>query len=145
VRKLLCFLALGMLIAIGCETNQEAAHVDNNAQRVAEDDKAETAEVVIALDKVPAKVMAAGEKAVPGIVFTRVERELEKGVWVYDMEGTANGVAYEVEVTADGKVLEIEEEDDDDDDDDDDEHEDDDDDEHEDEDDDDDEHEDDDD
>lgn len=133
MRKMLCFLALGMLIAIGCETNQEAARTDTkDAQRVAEPEKAE---MVIPLDTVPATVMKAGEKAVPGIVFTRVEREYEDGVWVYDMEGTAKGVAYEIEVTADGKVLEIEEEDDDeddddeDDDDDDDEHEDDDDDE----------------
>jgi uncharacterized membrane protein YkoI len=131
VRNLLYFLALGLLVAVGCETNQGAASVDtDDTKRVATDDKAETAEMVIALDMVPAKVMSAGEKAVPGIVFTRVERELENGVWVYDMEGTAKGVRYEIEVTADGKVLEIEEEDDDegdDDDDDDDEHEDDDD------------------
>jgi hypothetical protein len=129
VRKLLCFLALGMLLATGCESNQEAARTDtDDAHRVAEPEKAE---MVIPLDTVPATVMKAGEKAVPGIVFTRVEREYEDGVWVYDMEGTAKGVAYEIEVTADGKVLEIEEEDDDedDDDDDDDEHEDDDDDE----------------
>lgn len=131
MRKLLCFLALGMLIAVGCETNQEAARTDTgDAQRAAEPEKAE---MVIPLETVPATVMKAGENAVPGIVITRVEREYEDGVWVYDMEGTAKGVAYEIEVTADGKVLEIEEEDDeddedeDDDDDDDDEHDDDDD------------------
>lgn len=94
MRNLLPLLGL-ILLAIGCETNQEAARGD-------------TAEVVVPLEKVPAKVRQAGEQAVPGIVFTRVERELEGGVWVYDLEGTANGVAYEVEVTADGKVLEIE-------------------------------------
>lgn len=86
MRNLLPLLGL-ILLAIGCETNQQ---------------------VVVPLEKVPAKVMQAGEQAVPGIVFTRVEREREGGVWVYDLEGTANGVAYEIEVTADGKVLEIE-------------------------------------
>lgn len=117
MRNLLYFLVIGLLVGIGCETGQHAARVDEGDKELAiEWDSTETGEVVIALDEVPAKVMEAGEKAVPGIVFTRVERELEGGVWVYDMEGTANGVEYEVEVTADGKVLEIEKEGQDDDD-----------------------------
>lgn len=129
MRKLLFFLALGMLIAIGCETDPKAARVDEgDTELVVEGDGTETAEVVITLDEVPNGVMSAAKKAVPGIKFTRVERELEGGIWVYDMEGTANGVAYEIEVAADGTVLEIEKEDgDEEDDDDDDDHDDDDD------------------
>ena len=75
-------------------------------------------EVVVPLSKVPAVVLSAAQKEVPGIVLARAEREVEGGVVVYDLEGkTADGTEYEIEVTAAGKVLEVEEEDDDDDDD----------------------------
>lgn len=77
----------------------------------------EEKEEVVPVDAVPAHVKAAALAAVPGLVVTRAEREVEKGVVIYDLEGAAAGVAYEVEVTADGKVTEIEKDDDDDDDD----------------------------
>jgi hypothetical protein len=77
-------------------------------------------EAEVALDQVPEAVMKAARAAVPGIVIEEAEREVENGVLVYELEGTANGKEYEIEVSADGKVLEIEEDDEDDDDDDDD-------------------------
>ena len=73
-------------------------------------------EVDVALDKVPANVMRAAQGAVEGIVIEEAELEVENGVMVYELEGTADGVSYEIEVDLRGKVLEVESETDDDDD-----------------------------
>ena len=62
----------------------------------------------VALDSVPADVRSAAAGAVAGIVFTKAERETENGATVYSLCGTANGKKYEVEVSAAGKVLEVE-------------------------------------
>jgi hypothetical protein len=56
----------------------------------------------IPLSSVPKKVLDAAKKAVPGIKLTEVEIE------VYELEGILNGKEYEIEVTSDGKVLEVE-------------------------------------
>jgi len=72
----------------------------------------------IALADVPAHVKQAALNAVPGLVLTEAEREIEKGVTIYSLTGTVNGQRHEVEVTADGQVKEIESQADDDDDDD---------------------------
>jgi len=77
---------------------------------------AEEEEVDVPLDQVPQNIKDAALAAVPGIVFTSAERETENGVVTYDLEGSLNGVAHEVEVTAAGVVVEIETGDDDDDD-----------------------------
>ncbi|HET6202919.1 MAG TPA: PepSY domain-containing protein [Planctomycetota bacterium] len=70
----------------------------------------------IALADVPANVKEAAIGAVPGLVLTEAEIEVEDGVTVYSLEGTADGKEYEVEVASDGRVLEVEAEDDEDDD-----------------------------
>src|SRR5262245_49248706 len=62
----------------------------------------------VALDSVPADVRSAAAGAVAGIVFSKAERETENGATVYTLCGTANGKCYEVEVSAAGKVLEVE-------------------------------------
>lgn len=72
----------------------------------------ESDEVRIDLASVPEAAVAGAKSAVPGIAFTRAEKETEGGVLVYCLVGTAGGKTIEVEVTADGKVLEIENEDD---------------------------------
>ena len=72
----------------------------------------------VALDAVPQIVKDAALAAVPGLVLEEAESEVEKGVLVYELEGKVGRVEYEIEVTADGKVLEVEKDDDDDDDDD---------------------------
>ena len=59
----------------------------------------------IGLDKVPAEVKAAAEKAVPGFTATEAEKETKKGVVVYELDGTVNGKKYEVKVDANGAVL----------------------------------------
>lgn len=62
----------------------------------------------IDLNDVPQAAMAAAQAAVQGIEFTSAETEVEKGVTVYSLEGVAGAQEYEVEVTAEGKVLEVE-------------------------------------
>ena len=71
-----------------------------------ENDDGEEEEV--ALGDVPEAVKKAALAAVPGLVLVEAERETEHGSTVYSLEGTAGGEAVEVEVSADGKVLEIE-------------------------------------
>ncbi len=71
----------------------------------------------IALADVPAPAMKAARGAVAGIDITGCEREMEDGVMVYELQGTAGGKEYEVECTADGRVLEVEDADDEEDDD----------------------------
>ena len=73
----------------------------------------------VALSKLPAAVVKAVKKAVPGIKLTEAERETKDSGVVYEVEGKVGEVEYEVKVTEAGKVLKIEKEDDDDDDDDD--------------------------
>lgn len=73
-------------------------------------------EETVALDQVPESVRKAAEAAVPGFAIKSAEKEVENGTTLYCLEGTAGGKPCEVEVTADGKVLEIEDQDDDDDD-----------------------------
>jgi uncharacterized membrane protein YkoI len=70
----------------------------------------------VSLDAVPQHLKDAALAAVPGLVLESAEREVEKGVLIYDLEGKAGGLRYEVEVTAEGKVTEVEKGDDDDDD-----------------------------
>jgi hypothetical protein len=67
----------------------------------------------IAISKVPKKVIAAAQKAVPGIKLTEAEvQKTGKGV-VYEVEGTANGKQYEINVTEGGEVLKVQQDDDD--------------------------------
>ena len=68
------------------------------------------AEEEVPLSGVPANVLAAANSAVPGGEITEVEAEVEDGVVIYDVEKVVDGVEYEIEVTADGKVQEIEKE-----------------------------------
>lgn len=71
----------------------------------------------VPLTDVPAVVLDAAKGAVEGIVLGEAEVETEDGKTVYELEGTANDVEYEIEVAEDGTVLEIEKEGDEEDDD----------------------------
>jgi hypothetical protein len=73
----------------------------------------------IPLSEVPAEALQAAQGAVDGITLTEAEMEEEDGQVVYEIEGTADGKEYCIEVTADGEVLEVELDDEDDEDDDD--------------------------
>ncbi len=61
----------------------------------------------------PDPVLTAANEALPDGEVTGVVEEEENGQLVYEVQKTVNGVNYEIEVTADGEVLEIEEGDDD--------------------------------
>ena len=98
------------LAAAGCEGHSNATTAPLTAAATAH-----SSEEKVPLDAVPKPVVDAALAAVPGLVIEQVERELEKGVLVYDLEGKAGGVRFEVEVTAEGKVLEVERGEDDDD------------------------------
>lgn len=71
----------------------------------------------ITLKQVPAKVMKAAVAAVPGL---KVEEATIEAILIYEVAGDADGKKIEVEVTAEGRVIEVERGDDDGDDDDDD-------------------------
>ena len=64
----------------------------------------------IPLADVPEVVKQAALAAVPGLVLEEATVEEEDGELVYDLEGKVGGKEYELEVSATGKVNEIEEE-----------------------------------
>jgi uncharacterized membrane protein YkoI len=59
---------------------------------------------------VPQEALKAAQGAVAGITITEAETEKEDGETVYIFDGELNGKEYEIEVTPEGKVLEVEEE-----------------------------------
>lgn len=65
-------------------------------------------EQAIALDAVPPAVRAAALARLPGFVLVSAETETEHGRLVYSLEGTVAGERHEIELTADGQVLEVE-------------------------------------
>jgi hypothetical protein len=63
----------------------------------------------IALDQIPASVMAVAQKELPGVKFELAWKFQEQGEDAYEIKGkTAAGKICEVEVSASGKVLEVE-------------------------------------
>ena len=104
-------MAAGVLSA-GCGSTQDVQRgaTGTPTPRVADDDddEGDDDEVEIALDQVPAAIRHAAEEAVPGFVLKSAETETEEGSLHYCLEGTAGGEMVEVEVSTDGKVLEIE-------------------------------------
>ena len=66
----------------------------------------------IPLSEVPAKILEAAEEAVPGIELTEAEIEKSDDGVTYELEGILGEKTYEIEINAEGKVLEVEVEDD---------------------------------
>jgi uncharacterized membrane protein YkoI len=64
----------------------------------------------IPVSQVPKAAMDAAQNAAKGVNLTEAEVENEKGQTVYTLEGKADGKDYKIEVTADGKVLEVKQE-----------------------------------
>lgn len=115
-------LACGLLVAAcsgGAGVNQSIGSVETASSQVAavddEDGDDDENEVRVELSAVPDAVKNAALAALPGLVLTGAERETENGQVVYGLEGTVDGEPWEVEVAADGTVMEIESEGDDDD------------------------------
>lgn len=88
------YVAMGLVLAslVGCAT----------LESMFEDEKE------IPLAQVPDAAIAAAKSAVDGIALKEAEVEDEDGQTVYLLEGVAGGQEYEIEVTAEGKVLEVE-------------------------------------
>ena len=106
---------LGALCAsftVGCSGQELRAQKDSAAGHVAatadDDEDDDGQDVNVALADVPEALKQAALAAVPGLVLTGAEREVEDGATLYSLEGMAGGEAVEVEVRTDGKVLEIE-------------------------------------
>jgi hypothetical protein len=117
MRSFTLFAVLALLAA-GCE-QPGAKEGNGGAAKVADSGSANRAvastagrDEVVAKDQVPATVLKAAQAAVPGFELKRAEKEVEGGTTLYSLEGTANGKSCEIEVTTDGRVLEIEDEDD---------------------------------
>jgi hypothetical protein len=64
----------------------------------------------IAPDKLPKKIKAAVEAKYPGAKVTSAEKEKEGGKVVYDIELKYKGKKYEMDILADGTIIEIEKE-----------------------------------
>jgi len=64
----------------------------------------------ISPDRLPQKVADAVRERFPGSEMASVERETENGRTVYDVELKQKGRKYEMDIEADGNVLEIEKE-----------------------------------
>ena len=69
----------------------------------------ETGSARHSLDEVPKAARAALDAQARGAEITRVERETERGVDVYEGTWTADGRTYEAKVSADGRLIEREE------------------------------------
>lgn len=72
-----------------------------------DDDEGEV-ERAIAVSEVPVLVLRAAEAALPGAAFTDAEEETGASGVSYSLAGTLDGQPIEIEISADGTVLEIE-------------------------------------
>ncbi|HEV2971212.1 MAG TPA: PepSY-like domain-containing protein [Pirellulales bacterium] len=64
----------------------------------------------VPLDKVPEKIIAAVKDRFPNPELTSVEKEIENGISVFDVELKQKGRKYEAEIKEDGTIVEIEKE-----------------------------------
>ena len=82
-------IAVALLATIGCSEKGEN-------------------DVPITLDKVPPSIMKLAEEKLPGVKFDSAYKETKDGKEVYELRGkTKEGKIRDVEVTADGKVLQV--------------------------------------
>jgi len=91
-KKLLIFAVLGAIIGISGPTWADDEDGDLNTD----------------LTELPEVVLAAAEGAKDGITITGFKSETEMGQLIYEVQGTADEMCYEIEVTENGQVLEIE-------------------------------------
>ena len=92
------------------ETAQGTFEVDVDADgNIVEIETASDDERPIAPQDLPAAVLAAVEATVPGGRITESVRESVRGGVIYDVEVDVRGEKYDLEIAADGTVLEVEE------------------------------------
>ncbi len=85
---------------------------DIYSEKSEEDSQEEPEDEQIELDDVPDHVLSAAQDAIEGFILDEAEKELMNGEIVFDLEGEAGGVRYELKIDSDGKVLKIEHDDD---------------------------------
>ena len=90
----------------GARADDEDEAGDDDGDEVG--DEGDDEDQVVALDQVPAVVLAAARAAVPGVVLTSAELEKEDGQFLYSLSGHLGDDRIEIEVATDGRVLEIE-------------------------------------
>jgi uncharacterized membrane protein YkoI len=101
-------LAAGTRASVaGAQSDEDDEAGDEAADDDGEEEE-EGGEWSITMDHVPANVLAAAQAAVPGAEFTSAEFEIENGKVLYSLAGTVGGERVEVELAADGRVLEVE-------------------------------------
>ena len=88
-----------------------AEHDETTGAAGDDDDDHDADEHEIALADVPANVLAAARAALPGATLVEAGVEAEDGVTVYVLDAVRDGVEYEIAVSADGRVLEVEQDD----------------------------------
>lgn len=115
-----CAAALAMLA--GCKNDDDGMARDTSgassdqsvlaAQDMDDDDEGEDdegeIEQEVPLDSVPQAVLDAAKAAAPGLVVEKAFTETENGRLLYEIVGTVDGVRHEVEVDAEGNVVEVE-------------------------------------
>lgn len=65
----------------------------------------------IEVSEVPVAAIDAARGAVDGLAIRSAESKEKDGRTIYELDGSANGVKYEVKVTAGGEILKVETED----------------------------------
>ncbi len=82
---------------------------DPTTAKQAQSSQTQDGDLLIPLDSVPQAAIDAVMAAEPGGTITAAEREIEKGVTVYELHvQRANGSVVEVETDAQGNILETE-------------------------------------
>ncbi len=59
-------------------------------------------------NEVPATVLAAAKAEIPGFVLEEADLQQRGATRFFELQGRANGRPYELDITADGRVLRIE-------------------------------------
>ena len=69
-------------------------------------------DIEIPLSEVPTSIVTIVQNTLPGISLTEAEKEVNKDVVIYELEGKLiDGKEYEIEITESGTILKIELED----------------------------------
>ena len=87
-------IGLALVCLVGCESLESVFEKEKE----------------VPLSEVPEAAVTAAKGAVEGITLTEAETQTKGGQAVYLLEGQAAGKVYEIEITADGKVIEVKEE-----------------------------------
>lgn len=71
-------------------------------------DDGDDADNDIPKNEVPANVLAAAKAEIPGFILEEADLQQRGATRLFELQGRANGRPYEIDITADGRVLRIE-------------------------------------